>query len=47
VLELREEVAGAVRAAGFRFVALDLDGLRTGGANRAVTTATASSEVSR
>jgi uncharacterized protein len=35
VVELRDEIVRAVRAAGFRFVALDLDGLRTGGANRA------------
>lgn len=34
-IELREAIADAVRAAGFRFVALDLDGLRTGGADRA------------
>jgi uncharacterized protein len=33
-IELREEISRAVRDAGFRFVALDLDGLRTGGANR-------------
>jgi uncharacterized protein len=33
-VELREEISRAVRDAGFRFVALDLDGLRTGGANR-------------
>jgi uncharacterized protein len=33
-LELRETIAREVRAAGFRFVALDLDGLRSGGANR-------------
>lgn len=34
-MELREAISSAVRAAGFRFVALDLDGLRSGGANRA------------
>ena len=33
-LELRDAISRAVRAAGFRFVALDLDGLRSGGANR-------------
>jgi pyridinium-3,5-biscarboxylic acid mononucleotide sulfurtransferase len=38
---LREEISRAVRAAGFRFAALDLDGLRTGGANRPATAGTA------
>jgi pyridinium-3,5-biscarboxylic acid mononucleotide sulfurtransferase len=33
-LEMREAIARAVRDAGFRFAALDLEGLRTGGANR-------------
>ena len=33
-LELREAISRHVRAAGFRFVTLDLDGLRSGGANR-------------
>jgi len=33
-IALRDEISRAVRDAGFRFVALDLDGLRTGGANR-------------
>jgi uncharacterized protein len=45
VMALRDEVSQAVRAAGFRFVALDLDGLRTGGANRAP--AAAAAEASR
>jgi uncharacterized protein len=35
LLEMRPAVSAAVRAAGFRFVTIDLDGLRTGGANRA------------
>ena len=30
----RAEVVGAVRAAGFRFVALDLEGFRSGSLNR-------------
>ncbi len=38
---LREEISQAVRASGFRFAALDLDGLRTGGANRSAATSTA------
>jgi len=38
-IELRDEISRAVRDAGFRFVALDLDGLRTGGANRPATRA--------
>jgi pyridinium-3,5-biscarboxylic acid mononucleotide sulfurtransferase len=33
VLESREEIAGAVRAAGYRWVTLDLDGLRSGNLN--------------
>jgi uncharacterized protein len=33
-LERRVEVVGAVRAAGFSFVALDLEGLRSGSLNR-------------
>lgn len=41
---LRDEISRAVRAAGFRFAALDLDGLRTGGANRPATTASAAAE---
>lgn len=44
-MELREAIGRAVRAAGFRFVALDLDGLRSGGANRAP--AGASAEAAR
>ncbi len=39
---LHDEIARAVRAAGFRLVALDLDGLRTGGANRSAAAAEAS-----
>jgi uncharacterized protein len=34
-LELREEIARAVRAAGFTYVALDLDGFRSGSMNEA------------
>jgi uncharacterized protein len=34
-LELREEIARRVRAAGFTYVALDLDGFRTGSMNEA------------
>ena len=34
VLERREEVVAAVRAAGFAFVALDLEGFRSGSLNR-------------
>ncbi|MCG3133575.1 MAG: hypothetical protein HMLKMBBP_00768 [Planctomycetes bacterium] len=34
-MELRGPIAEALRRAGFSFAALDLDGLRTGGANRA------------
>jgi len=37
-LELRRAIADAVRAAGFRFATLDLDGLRTGGADRPIAT---------
>lgn len=36
LVELRADVVRTVRAAGFRFVTLDLEGLRTGGANRPV-----------
>jgi uncharacterized protein len=36
VLARREEVTAAVRAAGFRFVALDLEGFRSGSLNRAL-----------
>lgn len=35
VVALREAILRGVRGAGFSFVSLDLDGLRTGGANRA------------
>jgi uncharacterized protein len=34
-LDLREDIASAVRAAGFTYVALDLDGFRTGSMNEA------------
>lgn len=37
----RDEIVRAVRDAGFRFVTLDLAGLRTGGANRAESAAVA------
>jgi uncharacterized protein len=36
VVERRGEVVGAVRAAGFTFVALDLEGFRSGSLNRAL-----------
>jgi uncharacterized protein len=36
VVERRDEVVQAVRAAGFRFVALDLEGFRSGALNRAL-----------
>jgi len=36
VLARRDEVVSAVRAAGFRFVALDLEGFRSGSLNRAL-----------
>jgi uncharacterized protein len=39
---LSEEISAAVRAAGFRFAALDLGGLRSGGANRPAGAAAAS-----
>ena len=39
---LHEEISAAVRAAGFRFAALDLGGLRSGGANRPAGAAAAS-----
>jgi uncharacterized protein len=32
---LREEISGKVHAAGFTFVALDVDGFRTGSMNEA------------
>jgi uncharacterized protein len=34
VLDRRTEVVAAVRSAGFRFVALDLEGFRSGSMNR-------------
>jgi hypothetical protein len=34
VVARRDEVVAAVRAAGFRFVALDLEGFRSGSLNR-------------
>jgi pyridinium-3,5-biscarboxylic acid mononucleotide sulfurtransferase len=37
VLERREEVVAAVRGAGFAFVALDLEGFRSGSLNRVLT----------
>jgi uncharacterized protein len=45
-IELRDEISRAVRDAGFRFVALDLDGLRTGGANRPATSSAAAETTS-
>jgi uncharacterized protein len=37
VLERRQEVVDAVRSAGFTFVALDLEGFRSGSLNRVLT----------
>ena len=42
VVARREEVVAAVRAAGFRFVALDLEGFRSGSLNRGLREAGAS-----
>jgi PP-loop superfamily ATP-utilizing enzyme len=36
VLERRPEVVAAVRAAGYRYVTLDLEGLRSGNLNSAL-----------
>ncbi len=44
VVARREEVVAAVRAAGFRFVALDLEGFRSGSLNRGLRVAGASEE---
>jgi uncharacterized protein len=44
VLARRDEVTAAVRGAGFRFVALDLEGFRSGSLNRALSGAGASEE---
>ena len=46
VIARREEVVQAVRAAGFRFVALDLEGFRSGSLNRGLPEAQASEEES-
>jgi uncharacterized protein len=46
VVARREEVVLAVRAAGFRFVALDLEGFRSGSLNRGLPEAQASEEQS-
>ena len=46
VVARREEVVAAVRAAGFRFVALDLEGFRSGSLNRGLSEAQASEEES-
>jgi uncharacterized protein len=46
VVARREEVVRAVRAAGFRFVALDLEGFRSGSLNRGLPEAQASEEES-
>jgi uncharacterized protein len=46
VVARREEVVAAVRAAGFRFVALDLEGFRSGSLNRGLPGAQASEEES-
>ncbi len=45
VVERREEVVAAVRAAGFRFVALDLEGFRSGSLNRGLPPAGVREEV--
>ena len=44
VVARRAEVVGAVRAAGFRFVALDLEGFRSGSLNRGLPETRASEE---
>ena len=44
VVARRQEVVRAVRAAGFRFVALDLEGFRSGSLNRGLPEARASEE---
>ena len=44
VVTRREDVVRAVRAAGFRFVALDLEGFRSGSLNRGLPEARASEE---
>jgi len=44
VMARRAEVVGAVRAAGFRFVALDLEGFRSGSLNRVLGPAGATTE---
>lgn len=36
VLERRDEIVGAVKAAGYRYVTLDLEGLRSGNLNQAL-----------
>jgi pyridinium-3,5-biscarboxylic acid mononucleotide sulfurtransferase len=46
VVARREEVVQAVRAAGFRFVALDLEGFRSGSLNRGLSGAQANKEES-
>ncbi len=40
-VELRQEVVGAVRAAGYRYVTLDLEGFRSGNLNAALADTTA------
>jgi uncharacterized protein len=44
VVARREEVVKAVRGAGFRFVALDLEGFRSGSLNRGLSEAQAKEE---
>jgi len=44
VLGRRHEVVEAVRSAGYLFVALDLEGFRSGSLNRALSTSAASHE---
>jgi uncharacterized protein len=43
-VEIRDEIVTAVRGAGYRYVTLDLEGLRSGNLSRA---AAASAEVRR
>jgi uncharacterized protein len=44
VVARRDEVVAAVRDAGFRFVALDLEGFRSGSLNRGLTESAVSEE---
>ncbi len=44
VVDRRDEVVAAVRSAGFRFVALDLEGFRSGSLNRGLPTGSSEAE---